>query len=200
MPLKGASLGYRYSKNEWLFREKNILVEPGEVVGLFGPSGCGKSTLGKLLSGHMSTQEGRVLIGGRSLADRTFNPVQLVLQHPEHAVNPKWRMRSTLAEAGEINPTLLDELCVEQEWLDRYPHELSGGELQRICIARALGRDTRYLIADEMTTMLDAITQAQIWQAVLRWAQANQAGILVISHDRNLLEKICFKVEEWTTD
>ena len=60
----------------------------------------------------------------------------------------------------------LELLGIDQEWLERWPNELSGGELQRFCVARALGPNTRFLIADEMTTMLDAITQAQIWHAV----------------------------------
>lgn len=92
---------------------------------------------------------------------------------------------------------MMDELGIKEEWLHRFPNELSGGELQRICVARAVGPRTRYLIADEMTTMLDAITQAQIWQALLRWSKQNGVGILVISHERRLIERICSRVVEW---
>jgi len=78
--------------------------------------------------------------------------------------------------------------------LNRWPHELSGGELQRICVARALNPETRFLIADEMTTMLDAILQAKIWQAVLAIASMRNLGVLVVSHDEHLLKRLCTRI------
>lgn len=197
MPLEGNSLGYRYNKGAWVVQQTTIRLEAGEVVGLVGPSGCGKSTLGKLLAGHLRPIEGHVLLDGNPIPSGVRNPVQLVLQHPEQAVNPKWKLRRTLTESGPIDDNLLSELAIENAWLNRYPSELSGGELQRICVARALGSGTRYLIADEMTTMLDAITQAQIWQSVLKWAERNQTSILVISHEQQLVKRLCSKVIEW---
>ena len=77
--------------------------------------------------------------------------------------------------------------------LRRYPRELSGGELQRFCIARAWGR-TRYLLCDEITAMLDLITQAQIWQFLLEEAQRRELGLLVVSHNSTLLERICSRI------
>ncbi|MNC49345.1 Glutathione import ATP-binding protein GsiA [compost metagenome] len=112
-------------------------------------------------------------------------------------MNPKWKLRQTLAEAGMADKRLLGELAIEEEWLDRYPNELSGGELQRICVARALGAGTRYLIADEMTTMLDAITQAQIWYTVLQWAKQSRAGILAVTHDAALAGRLCSRILNW---
>ena len=85
---------------------------------------------------------------------------------------------------------------MKEEWLTRWPHELSGGELQRFCVARSLGPDTRFLIADEMTTMLDAITQAQIWRAVLEIAKKREMGIVVVSHDMKLIQRLCQRVIE----
>lgn len=180
-----------------MFRQVDFTVEPGTVTGLAGPSGCGKSTLGKLLAGHIRPAQGRVLADGSLLPAKGRNPVQLVLQHPEQAVNPRWKLRAVLEEAGPIDRGLLRELAVEEEWLSRYPNELSGGELQRICVARALGAGTRYLIADEMTAMLDAVTQAQIWHAVLNWAECKRAGVLVTSHEPRLLNRLCSRVWEW---
>src|SRR5699024_9199509 len=97
-------------------------------------------------------------------------------------------------EGWEPDKKVLDEFGIQQEWLTRWPNELSGGELQRFCVVRALGPDTRFLIADEMTTMLDAITQAQIWQAVLAIAKEREMGIIVVSHEAKLIERLCDRV------
>ncbi|MDR6884975.1 ATP-binding cassette domain-containing protein [Bacillus sp. 3255] len=199
MPLEGKALGYRYDQASWVIRNTDIRLEAGEIIGLVGRSGCGKSTLGKLLAGHLRPREGTITCDGKQLTAGERNPVQLVLQHPEQAVNPRWKLQRTLAEAGGLDAGLLAELAVEADWLTRYPGELSGGELQRICVARALSSGTRYLIADEMTTMLDAITQAQIWQAVVRWAERQRAGVMVISHERILVDRLCSRVIEWHT-
>ncbi|HLT55654.1 MAG TPA: ATP-binding cassette domain-containing protein, partial [Bacillota bacterium] len=79
-------------------------------------------------------------------------------------------------------------------WLSKYPHELSGGELQRFNIARALGTDAPFYIADEITSMFDAISQAQIWHSLLQEVEQQQKGMLVISHNQKLLEKICHRI------
>lgn len=190
--LKARDLAYRYSKKTpWLFRDLNLSIAPGERVGLPGPSGRGKSTLAKVLAGYLVAEQGAVTIDGQSRKQNVFNPVQMLFQHPELAVNPRWRVKDILSEAGAPPNALLQELQIEDSWLRRYPHELSGGELQRICLARALDERTRYLLCDEMTSMLDALTQASIWKAVLKIAEARGMGMLVISHDTALLERVC---------
>lgn len=100
----------------------------------------------------------------------------------------------SLREGWEPEQALLDAFGIEKEWLMRWPNELSGGELQRFCVVRALGPKTRFLIADEMTTMLDAITQAQIWHAVLEIAKKRNMGVIVISHEEKLIERLCDRV------
>ncbi|MBP1996867.1 ABC transporter ATP-binding protein [Paenibacillus eucommiae] len=197
MLLEGNNLGVRYGSGPWIFREVSVSLRQGEVVGLVGPSGSGKTTLGRLLAGYDKPQEGSVALNGAPFVQRGYHPVQLVLQHPEKAVNPLWRMRRILQEGWAPDPALLEALAIEQAWLDRWPNELSGGELQRCCVARALGPETRFLIADEMTAMLDAISQAQIWSSVLDIVQKRNLGLLIISHEPHLIRRLCSRVIEW---
>lgn len=196
MQLEAKNIGFRYGNDPWLFQGVDLTVEPGEIVGLTGPSGLGKTTFCRILSGYQKSVEGNITIGGVPVTSKGIHPVQLVFQHPEKAVNPRWKMEKVLNEGGKPDQGLLDLLGIEREWLTRWPHELSGGELQRFCVARALGPGTRFLIADEMTTMLDAITQAQIWHAVLEIAKKRDMGIIVVSHEAKLVQRLCDRVIE----
>jgi peptide/nickel transport system ATP-binding protein len=197
MQLEGKNLGWRYSGGDWLFQDFSIALAPGEVVGLIGPSGSGKTSLGRILAGYTAPMTGEVAVAGRSKREQNYDPVQMIFQHPERAVNPRWKIAKTLTEGWAPDAELLAALGFQEEWLARYPNELSGGELQRCCIARALGPKTKFLIADEMTTMLDAITQAQIWHTVLDIVHARQIGLLVISHDHALVSKICSRTVQF---
>lgn len=194
MHLEAGNVGFYYDKKKWILRGVSLSLRSGEFVGLRGPSGRGKSTLAKILAGYEQPLEGKVLLDGNNLPISGYNPVQLVFQHPEKAVNPRWKLRKTLFEGWELDDEILEQLEIEKEWLNRWPNELSGGELQRFCVARALGEKTRFLIADEMTTMLDAITQAKIWQVVADVAKRRNLGLLVISHDEVLLQHLCQRI------
>lgn len=123
--------------------------------------------------------------------------VQLIGQHPERALDPRMRMCNALAEAGITCPdenALVQDLGIRAEWLARFPHELSGGELQRFCIARALAVRPRYLVADEITTMLDAVTQARIWDFLLSYTKAHDMGLVFVSHSPALTARIATRV------
>lgn len=195
--LKAERLSFRYSRQgAWIFRDVSLTLEAGEIVGLSAPSGRGKTTLGKALAGYLPPVEGRVLLDGAPLPKSGYCPVQLIFQHPELSINPRWRMKQVLEEAFSPPKELLSALGIEPGWLTRWPHELSGGELQRFAVARALGPDTRYLVADEMTTMLDANTQAQIWQVVCDAARRRNLGVLAVSHEMPLLKRVCRRVIE----
>lgn len=175
---------------EPLYRGFDLAVGPDERVALSAPSGFGKTTLCRLLAGYEHPQAGEILVDGSPLPKRGACPVQLVLQHPETAVDPRMRMGRTLAEAGDVPQRLLDDLGIQKRWLARFPHELSGGELQRFCIARALAANPRYLVADEISTMLDAVTQAQIWRFLVAETQARGIGMLFVSHSPALAERV----------
>ncbi|AFC27938.1 ABC transporter [Paenibacillus mucilaginosus 3016] len=133
--LQGTGLAYGYVRGGLLFRRLDCRIGPGEVVGLGGPSGSGKSTLGRLLAGYLQPHEGQVTLDGGKLPDKGYHPVQLVFQHPEQAVNPRWTMKKVLEEGGGSEESLLQALGIAPQWLDRRPAELSGGELQRFCVA-----------------------------------------------------------------
>ena len=120
--------------------------------------------------------------------------MQLIYQHPEYAVNPKWKMHQVVTEAWDIDLETLDAFGIKEEWLTRWPSELSGGELQRFCIARALGEKTKFLIADEMTTMLDAVTQAYIWNIVVAQVRKRGIGMIVVTHNHALAERVCDRI------
>ena len=193
----------------------NLTIAPGERVGLKGKSGRGKTTLCRLLAGYEAPKGGQVLLDGKEIrAYRGVCPVQMIWQHPETAVDPRLRMKETLAEAGirlsgtiTSNPAendeetlrdreLLDRLGIREEWLDRFPSELSGGELQRFCLARALRPGVRFLLCDEITAMLDLVTRSRIWNCLMEEAKKRGLGLLVVSHDEKLLGKVCTRVVE----
>ena len=120
--------------------------------------------------------------------------MQLISQHPEKAINPRWRLKKVLEESGELREDMLSAFGIEKAWLERFPRELSGGELQRFCVARALLSGAEYLICDEISTMLDVITQAQIWSVVLSEARKRNMGIIAVTHNMHLARRIAQRV------
>ena len=161
------------------------------------PSGFGKTTLCKLIAGYLKPDKGSILLDERPLSSyQGYCPVQMIWQQPELAVNPYLRMRDIIAEGDEVEERILEGVGIRSDWLDRFPGELSGGELQRFCIARALGRRTRFLLADEISTMLDLITQSRIWHFLIEETERRKIGMVVVSHDRELLECVCTRIVE----
>ena len=198
-----------------LYESFSLSVGSGERVALSAPSGFGKTTLCRVLAGYEQPQRGEVFVGGVPLPKRGACPVQMILQHPETAVDPRMRMAATLEEArgafegltaavrngADPSPEalrLMEGLGIKRQWLTRFPHELSGGELQRFCVARALAANPRYLIADEISTMLDAVTQAQIWGFLLKELELRGVGLVFVSHSAALAERIATRVVDLT--
>lgn len=197
MQLEAKEVRFRYDKKgPWLLNNITVKVRQGERLGLIGPSGCGKSTLVRLLAGYLKPEKGEILLDGKPLPKKGVSPVQLIYQHPEKAINPRWKMRKVLQESGMFRREVMEALGIEEQWLDRYPGELSGGELQRFCVARSLFGGTRFLLADEMSTMLDGITQAQIWKLMLQEVEERSLGLLMVTHNMALAEKVCTRIME----
>ena len=169
MRLEANKLRFRYDRRSpWVLDGVDFSVSAGERTAIVAPSGFGKSTLALLLAGYLSPTGGQILLDGAPLPKKGLCPVQLIYQHPERAINPRW--------------------------LDRFPRELSGGELQRFCVARALMSGAPLLICDEISTMLDVITQAQIWNRILAEAEKRGMGLVAVTHNMALAKRVCTSV------
>lgn len=196
MILEARNISFRYGeKSREILKDFSLKAESTERVGLVAPSGFGKTTLCKILSGYEKPDSGQVLLDGKPLDFYgSYCPVQLIWQHPEQAINPRLRMRSVLEEGDNVSPDLIKRLGIEADWMNRFPAELSGGEMQRFCIARALGQRTQFLLADEISIMLDLITQSQIWHFLMDETEKRKIGMIVVSHSQELLEKVCTRI------
>lgn len=137
---------------------------------------------------------------GRSRRTGRACPVQLVSQHPEEAFDPALSLRASLAEAGDVDGPRAEHLMrifsVEGEWLSRRPHEVSGGQLMRVALVRALMASPRVLICDESTASLDSLSQEEIWRAVVGCQESEGFGLIVVSHDASLVERLATE-ETW---
>ncbi|WIM68115.1 ATP-binding cassette domain-containing protein [Corynebacterium breve] len=187
MSLVAENLSFSYADND-LIRNVHLELQRGEIIGLHGFSGSGKTTLAKLLAGYLRPDQGRVLVDDQPLPRNAYRPVQLVQQHPERAIDPHWRLAQVVKN---IAPETLQRMGVREEWLQRFPLEVSGGQLQRVNISRALDPRTEYLVADEITTMMDGLLQADIWRGLVDEVRARNLGMMVISHDHDLLRHVC---------
>lgn len=192
--LEVKNVSFRYGNGPWILKDVSMEVEQGERVVILGPSGYGKSTLAKIIAGYLEPLSGKVLWNNHDLPQNCFCPIQLIYQHPEKALNPRWKMKKSLFEAGEPSEEVLSQIGIQEKWYDRWPNELSGGELQRFCVARVLKPETRLLIADEMTTMLDALNQAHIWNFILEYAEKHGMSIIAITHNKFLAEKLATRI------
>lgn len=192
--LEVKNVSFRYGNGPWILKDVSMEVEQGERVVILGPSGYGKSTLAKIIAGYLEPLSGKVLWNNHDLPQNCFCPIQLIYQHPEKALNPRWKMKKSLFESGEPSEEVLRQIGIQEKWYDRWPNELSGGELQRFCVARVLKPETRLLIADEMTTMLDALNQAHIWNFILEYAEKHGMSIIAITHNKFLAEKLATRI------
>ncbi len=189
----------------------SLAVAPGEAVGIVGESGCGKTTTARMLLRLEDPTEGRVVFDGQditALHGRALLPfrarAQLVFQNPFDALNPRFTIRRALTEplrnfgvpveehAGRIAGALARvRLGPPEAWLDRRPHELSGGQLQRVVLARALIPGPRLIVADEPVSMLDVSVRAEILNLLRESRDALALAAIYISHDLALIRYVC---------
>ncbi|WP_286995436.1 MULTISPECIES: ATP-binding cassette domain-containing protein [Shewanella] len=200
-PLLSLSGGLAYRGHK-VIELPDIAINHAEILGIWGDSGCGKSTMAAILTGLMPLAAGKLECSQalRQVRGRP-SPIQWVIQQPEQAFNPRLTLAQSLNESwqGRDYAHLLPMLGVAESelrrWLASRPGGLSGGELQRLNILRAVAPETRLLICDEITAQLDMLSQQRLWQQLLQIAGDKQLTLLVISHDKPLLGAVCDRVQ-----
>ena len=189
-------------------------MEEGEILGLIGGSGCGKTTLTKMILGLLEPTEGKIFYEGKEITGlkkkqwkELRKDIQVVFQHPQMTFNPRGTIKSaclepavnyglvkTKEEKEKLAEHLIRQVGITKDQLKKYPHELSGGQAQRLSIIRALSLNPRFLICDEPTSMLDVSVQAQILNLLQRKHKEQKLSILFISHDLDVVQAFCSKV------
>ena len=191
----------------------NLTVSTGETLGVVGESGCGKSTLARMLVGLDQPTSGSIRLEGRdAVALGSDDPkalaqqVQYVFQDPVASLNPRKTIRQTLeaplkrllgmpeTERQARLAELMRVVSLREEFLDRYPHEFSGGQAQRIGIARALAAGARVIVLDEPVSALDVSVQAQVLNLLDRLKREYGLTYIFISHDLSVIESVCDRV------
>jgi peptide/nickel transport system ATP-binding protein len=203
-----------YDRRAPAVRDASLTVGPGEAVGLLGPSGCGKSTLARVAALLHRPDAGTLLLDGepvrrwRHRAPRALRTsFGVVFQQPRLAADPRLRLTDLIAEplratgrrdevTGRV-AELAEAVGLTPDLLTRRPHEVSDGQLQRACLARALVLRPRLLVCDEMTAMLDASTAAALVSVVEEYRRTTGAALLAVGHDRTLLHRWCDRTVHW---
>jgi peptide/nickel transport system ATP-binding protein len=199
-------------------RNANFKISKSEIIGLAGESGCGKSTLGlaimQLLPANGRVSKGSVFFDGTDLLDLSekdiravrWKQIALVFQGALNALNPLMRIKDQIAEsmiaheqisreeAYDRGTKLLSEVWLDPSVADKFPHELSGGMRQRVMIAMAVSCRPKLVIADEPTTALDTVTQAQIVNLLKNLVKEYSVAVAFVSHDIALLSSICDRI------
>ncbi len=208
--VKNVSKEFPVKKNKlYAVSDVSFSVSRGETLGLVGESGCGKSTLAKMIAGSLPVSTGSITLDGvdyTGLSAREFRKfrrnIQMVFQDPLSSFSPRMRIGTYLCEprinydhisrqeAMEEAGVLLEKVGLPVEFLNRYPHELSGGQLQRVAIARAIAINPKLLICDEATGALDVSIQNVIAKLLVDLVEEKNIGCIFIGHDLALVRSV----------
>ncbi|MDD4653492.1 MAG: dipeptide/oligopeptide/nickel ABC transporter ATP-binding protein [Methanothrix sp.] len=190
-------------------------IDRGETLGLVGKSGCGKTTLGRLLLRLIEPTSGKIFFDSKEITRlnrremRRLRPrMQMIFQDPESSLNPKMRTAESIAEPfrlglrgrmsrseiEEKSLELIDAVGLNAEHLNRFPHQLSGGQNQRVVLARILAIKPEFIVADEPTASLDVSVQAQILRLMMDLKSEFGLTMLFISHDREVVEHMSDRI------
>ena len=185
---------------------------PGERLGIIGESGSGKTTAVNLITRLLDATEGKIFLDGEDITLKTgkslrmiYRKMQMVFQTPTESFDPRCRLGDAVAEslrnagmpkkeAMEIVKELFKQCGLPEDFMKRYPHEVSGGQCQRAAIARAIAIKPRLLILDEATSALDVTVQAEILQLLDALQEERQMSYLFICHDIALVQNFCDRV------
>ena len=184
-------------------------IHEGEIIGIVGESGCGKSTLGRAILRLFPVTDGKIVFKGTDITrmDRKElkeyrRDMQMIFQNPFSSFNPKQRIGNALAEVGKVYgmtesetneriAELMEHINLPMDFLHRMPSELSGGQLQRLAIARALILNPGFIVADEPVSALDVSVQAQILNLITDLRKKMNMTMMFISHEMTVVEHTC---------
>ncbi|CAJ1506447.1 ATP-binding cassette domain-containing protein [[Mycobacterium] burgundiense] len=186
-----------------VLRDVTVRVGTGDTLGVRGPSGCGKTTLLRVLAGLHAPDAGTVRYSGSPAPEP--GALAMLAQHPRQVCNPRWTLEQIVTEPARIRggatvgtAEAVDRVGLPTALLDRYPAQVSDGQLQRACLARVLLQQPRYLLCDEPTAMLDPIAAEDITELLGRLSE--QAAVVVVSHTRTLIGALADTVLELTPE
>lgn len=193
--------------------EVNLQIDRGEVVGLVGESGSGKSTLGRIMLRLIEPTDGRIVFEGEDITRLSQSRLrllrrrmQIIFQDPYSSLDPRKRVEQLVGESFIIHNIydkrqrrdrvvdLLEQVGLSADHLERFPHEFSGGQRQRLGIARAFAVDPTFIVADEPVSALDVSVQAQIINLLAELQERTHLAMLFISHDLSVVEYISDRV------
>ena len=198
-PLSG---GLFVKRRQPVLRGVSFDIEPGECLGIVGESGSGKSTLGKIILGIETPDAGRIVPGEAMHQRPRHEAISVVFQDYTSSVNPRFTVQQIIAEPlfrTALNDQeralrirqLLDEVGLSEAMLNRYPHQLSGGQLQRVCIARAIAPNPLFILFDEAVSSLDVSVQVKVLDLLLDIKRRRNLSYLFITHDITVAAYVC---------